>query len=305
MKVAFMGSPQFASVVLAKLLQSTHKVVCVVTQPDAAVGRGHKVKFNPVKTVALAHGIPVLQPPKISLAVDELLQYQPEIIVTCAFGQILRQNVLDAAPHGVINVHGSLLPRYRGAAPIQWAVINGDAETGITIAQTELGLDCGPIIHTVTTPIDPAETAGDLFTRLADLGAAALLTALDQIQTGTAQFVPQDDCLATNAPLLSKEMARLDWRQDAAVLRNLVRGLNPWPVAYFMLGGEMVKVFRASVLPGRAAPGTIVKCSPKEGLVIGCGKDLLRLDAVQVAGKKVVTGADFCNGRHLTVTKLD
>lgn len=299
-----MGTPQFAADVLAGIL-SHHEVVGVVTQPDAAVGRGQQVQFNPVKRLALANGIPVLQPPKISLDLEPLLAWQPEIIVTCAFGQILRQNVLDAAPHGVINVHGSLLPRYRGAAPIQWAVINGETTTGITIAQTELGLDCGAIIQQVTTPIAPKETAGDLFARLPSIAIEALLTALDAIAHGTATFTPQDDRQATNAPMLNKTMAKIDWHQDATKIANLVRGLNPWPVAYFNLAGASVKVYVATAVDGNAIAGTVVNCDPKNGLVIGCGRGCLRIDQLQLAGKKVTTGAAFCNGRDLKNVKID
>ena len=299
-----MGSPQFAADVLSWILPH-HEVVCVVTQPDAAVGRGQKLQFNPVKRLALANGIPVLQPQKISLDLAPLLAFRPNIIVTCAFGQILRQNVLDAAPHGVINVHGSLLPRYRGAAPIQWSVINGEITTGITIAQTELGLDCGPIINQVSTPIAPNETAGDLFARLPGIAVEALLTALTAIANGTATFTPQDDRQATNAPMLNKAMAKIDWQQDAVRIANLVRGLNPWPVAYFELDGTPVKVYAATALAEKAAAGAIVHCDPKNGLVIGCGQGCLRLDQLQIAGKKVMTGAAFCNGRQLKTVKLN
>lgn len=303
MKIAFMGTPQFARDVLAGLL-GHHEIVCVVTQPDAPVGRGQQLQYNPVKTLALANGIPVLQPVKISTDLESLLAYQPDIIVTCAFGQILRQNVLDAASFGVINVHGSLLPHYRGAAPIQWAVIDGATTTGITIAKTELGLDCGPIIHQVATSIEPNETAGDLFARLPQVAVPALLTALTQIEQGTAQFQPQDESQVTMAPRLNKEMAKIDWQRDAVSLANLVRGLNPWPVAYFTLDGEPVKVYGATALPGQAVVGEIVHASAKTGLVIGCGQGLLRLDRLQVAGKKVMSGKDFCNGRNLAKAKI-
>lgn len=304
MKIVFMGTPQFAADVLAGILPY-HSVVGVVTQPDAPVGRGQRVQYNPVKRLAMAHDIPVLQPQKISLELEPLLALQPDIIVTCAFGQILRQNVLDAAPHGVINVHGSLLPRYRGAAPIQWAVINGETTTGITIAQTELGLDCGAIIQQVTTPIAPKETAGDLFARLPSVAIEALLTALDAIAHGTATFTPQDDRQATNAPMLNKAMAKIDWHQDATKIANLVRGLNPWPVAYFNLAGASVKVYAATAVDGNAIAGTVVNCDPKNGLVIGCGRGCLRIDQLQLAGKKVTTGAAFCNGRDLKNVKID
>lgn len=304
MKIAFMGSPQFAASVLAGILPY-HEVVCVVTQPDAAVGRGQQVQFNPVKRLAMEYAIPVLQPTKISLDLAPLLAFKPDIIVTCAFGQILRQNVLDAAPYGVINVHGSLLPHYRGAAPIQWAVINGEKETGITIAQTELGLDCGAIINQISTPIASDETAGDLFTRLPSLAVSALLQALSAIADGTATFTPQDHTQATNAPMLNKAMAKIDWQQDAVKIANLVRGLNPWPVAYFTLDGVPVKVYAATVVDGKVTAGTIVQCDPKHGLIIGCGQGCLRIDQLQLAGKKITTGAAFCNGRDLSNAKID
>ena len=304
MKIAFMGSPKFAAEVLAGILDQ-HEIVCVVTQPDAPVGRGHQMQFNPVKQLAMEHHIPVLQPKKISLDVQPLIAYCPDIIVTCAFGQILRQNVLDAAPHGVINVHGSLLPKYRGAAPIQWAIINGETTTGVTIAQTELGLDCGPIITSLPLVIDPEDTAGDLFNKMTAVGIRALLTALTQIENGTATFTPQDHAAASNAPMLNKTMAKIDWQQDAVTIANLIRGLNPWPVAYFDLSGTPIKVYRATVLSGSATPGMVVQANARDGLIIGCGNNLLKIELLQVPGKKMITGNDFCNGRNLTAMKLD
>ncbi len=205
-----MGSPQFAADVLAGIIDK-HEVVCVVTQPDTVAGRGHQLHISPVKQFALEHNIPVLQPQKISAEAQLLRDYQPDIIVTCAFGQILRQSVLDAAPHGVINVHGSLLPRYRGAAPVQWAVINGEKTTGITILQTELGLDCGPMICAAEMEIQPTATAGEVLHALVPIAIKALLNALEQIEHGTAKFVPQDHQIATMATMLNKDMAKIDW----------------------------------------------------------------------------------------------
>ena len=293
-----MGSPKFAADVLAGLV-AKHDVVCVVTQPDAVAGRGHQLRFSAVKQFAVEHGIPVLQPQKISAEADCLKEYQPDIIVTCAFGQILRQSVLDVAPHGVINVHGSLLPKYRGAAPVQRAVINGDKVTGVTILQTELGLDSGPMIYALPLEIKPTATSGDVLQDMVPVAIQALLTALEQIENGTAKFVPQNETEATVAPMLNKEMAKIDWHCKASEIANLVRGLNPWPIAYFTLNNEVVKVYQATACAGNTEPGKIVNCDARNGLVIGCGDGLLRVELLQLAGKKVMSGKDFCNGRDL------
>ena len=299
-----MGSPKFAADVLAGIINH-HQVVCVVTQPDAVAGRGHKVLFNPVKQFAIEHNIPVLQPEKIIKYADLLKAYQPDIIVTCAFGQILRQSVLDAAPYGVINVHGSLLPRYRGAAPVQWSVINGDRVTGVTILQTELGLDSGPMICSESFTIEPSATSGEVLQAMVPVGVKALLSALQQIEQGVAKFIPQNPEEVTIAPMLNKSMAKIDWTKKATDLVNLVRGLNPWPVAFFVYNGEPVKVFRATAINGQAKPGSVVYCDAQKGLVIGCGEGLLQLDELQLPGKKVITGKDFCNGRDLRSVTLE
>ena len=299
-----MGSPQFAADVLAGIIDK-HQVVCVVTQPDTPAGRGHQMHLSPVKQFAIERGIPVLQPPKISAEAELLRDYRPDIIVTCAFGQILRQSVLDAAPHGVINVHGSLLPRYRGAAPVQWAVINGDKTTGVTILQTELGLDCGPTIYALPLAIQPTQTAGEVLQAMVPVAVDALLQALEQIENGTAKFVPQDHAAVTMAPMLNKIMAKIDWAKSAVDLANLVRGLNPWPIAYFNLNGEPIKVYHATAMDGQAQPGTVVQCDARNGLVIGCGTGVLRIDSLQMAGKKVMSGKDFCNGRDLRSVTLE
>jgi methionyl-tRNA formyltransferase len=305
MKIAFMGTPRFAAVVLEKLIKSKHKVVCVVTQPDAEAGRNRAVKISPVKQFAAAKNIPVLQPLKISGDTAELAKFRPDIIVTCAFGQILRQSVLDLAPFGVINVHGSLLPKYRGAAPIQWAVINGEKETGITIARTELGLDCGPIIEQVKTAIGETETGGELFERLSVIGAEALVAALDKIEGGAAKFIPQDESKATTAPILSKEMGHIDWTGSAKDIVNLVRGLNPWPVAYFLLDGKPVRVYKATALSGYHDNikynmlGSVVLASAKQGLLVQCGDGVISVDELQIPGKKIMTAKEFLNGKAI------
>lgn len=299
-----MGSPQFAANVLAGIIEK-HEVVCVVTQPDTLAGRGHQMHMSAVKQFAIEHGIPVLQPAKISLEAEKLRAYQPDIIVTCAFGQILRQSVLDVAPHGVINVHGSLLPKYRGAAPVQWAVINGDNVTGVTILQTELGLDCGPMICAKQMKIDPTITAGELLCAMVPYAVDALLDALQQIEDGTVVFVPQNHESATIAPMLNKSMAKIDWHKSADDLVNWVRGLNPWPVAFFTLNQESIKVYQATALSIKAKAGAVVECDARHSLIIGCGKGALRIDSLQVAGKKIMAGRDFCNGRDLRGVVLE
>ena len=302
-KIIYMGSPKFAADVLAGIV-NYHNVVCVVTQPDAVAGRGHQVRFSAVKQFAVEHNIPVLQPNKISKEAQLLKQYQADIIVTCAFGQILRQSVLDATPHGVINVHGSLLPKYRGAAPVQWSVINGDKVTGVTILQTELGLDSGSMICAAPMTIDAKATSGEVLQAMVPVAVETLLDALKQIEAGTAKFVPQDENQATVAPMLNKEMAQIDWSKKADDLVNLVRGLNPWPIAYFMLNDEPVKVYQATALVGKAQAGEIVQCDARNGLVIGCGEGLLKIESLQLPGKKVRSGKDFCNGRDLSAVQL-
>jgi len=209
-----MGSPQFAADVLAGIVDK-HDVVCVVTQPDAVAGRGHQVRFSAVKQFAIEKNIPILQPVKISLEAELLKQYQADIIVTCAFGQILKQSVLDIVPHGVINVHGSLLPKYRGAAPVQWSVINGDKVTGVTILQTELGLDSGPMICSEPFKIEPTATSGEVLQAMVPVAVKALLNALEQIEKGTAKFIPQNSDEVVFAPMLNKEMAKIDWAKKA------------------------------------------------------------------------------------------
>jgi len=278
MKIAFFGTPDFAIPSLrALLMRKKHKVVCVVCQPDKPSGRGMGTVFSPVKKFALEHKIPLLQPERISKELKLLDPYNPDIIITCAFGQILRQNVLDYCKYGVINVHASLLPKYRGSSPIQWAIIKGEKTTGITIAQTELGLDTGDILHTVLCDIGDNETAGELFVRLANLGATALLDALEKIENGTVKRIPQDHAQATHYPMLKKEDGKIDMSKTPTEIVNLVRGLNPWPGTYFSSNIGDIRVHKASVVDGK-----------------------LQLDIVQAPGKRAIPYKDFLNGhKHI------
>ena len=288
MKVAFFGTPSFAVPTLEKLAKSNaHKIVCIVTQPDKPVGRGGKVVYSSVKQFGLDNNIPVLQPAKISDNVNLLDEYKPDIIVTCAYGQILEQNVLDYCKYGVINVHGSLLPKYRGSSPIQWAVINGEKKTGITIMQTDIGLDTGDIIKTREIEIGDDETAGDVFEKLSLLGADLLLEVLGVIEAGMATKTPQDNSQATHLPMLSKEKASIDFTKSAEEIRNFVRGMNPWPVAWFEHSGEVIRVYKANVGKGDF-------CFP-------CKDGYVNFEIIQMPGGKVLPVKDYINGRKIRI----
>jgi methionyl-tRNA formyltransferase len=316
MKIAFFGTPEFAIPSLTALVRSSaHEVVCVVTQPDKPSGRGGEVRMGAVKQFALANGIAVLQPERISNTVNILDPFKPDIIVTCAFGQMLRENVLKYCNYGVINVHASLLPKYRGSSPIQWAVINGEKTTGITIMQTDIGMDTGDIILKVPVEIEENETAGDLTVRLAEIGALALLKALEQIENKTARFCPQNNFEASVFPMLSKETARINWTRSAFEINNLIRGLNPWPIAYFSSGVD-VRVYRATPIDLEQAKqipylhfddksfvqfGTVLHASSTHGMFICCNRSVLRLDVIQIPGGRAIETRDFLNGRSFAV----
>ena len=301
LRVCFMGTPDVAATTLQQLVNSTHEVVCVVTQPDKAVGRGGRVEFSPVKKLALELGLPVFQPAKISTELDLLDPYKPDVIVTCAFGQILRQNVLDYAPHGVINVHYSLLPKYRGSSPVQWAIMNGETVTGVTVAKTELALDSGDIILVEKAEISPTETAGELLTRLAPIGAKLLIKALDKLKESDSDlFTPQDHAAATHFPMLKKEDGRIDWSKSANEIANQVRAMNPWPVAYFMAKGEVIRVYQASIVAGNLPPVATAR-----NLLVKCGDgNFLSLEKLQAPGGKVLSVRDFLNGRRITAEDI-
>jgi methionyl-tRNA formyltransferase len=263
-----------------------HELVCIVTQPDKPSGRGGKVTHSPVKQFGLTHGIPVLQPEKISDEINLLDEFKVDVIVTCAYGQILRQNVLDYCKHGVINVHASLLPKYRGSSPIQWAVINGECVTGITIMQTALGLDEGDIILQRDCYIPEDFTARDLFDSLSQLAGLALMHALDRIAKGTATWTPQNHAEATSYPKLTKEMARIDFSKTRREIINFVRGMYSWPVAWFDHKGQVVRVYKAS----------------EEGcFCFACADGYVSFDVIQLDGGKALPARDYINGRKIRV----
>lgn len=304
MKIIFLGTPDFSVPSLQALIDSPHEVLAVVTQPDKPAGRSGKLCFSPVKELALKYNIPVLQYKKIRFeGVRDLKDLAPDIMVTCAFGQILSKEIIDIAPHGIINVHASLLPLYRGAAPIQWSVINGDKQTGITIMQTEEGIDTGDIIKVEKTDIGNEETSEELFERLSVLGANALIKALDDIESGKAVFIKQNDELATHVKMLKKEDGLLNFNQNSETLRNFIRGMNSWPSAYTFLNGKMFKVFKGSIYSGdfNAPCGTVVLADNKNGLVVKTKDGALRLDVIQAEGGKKMTDTDYLIGHKIPV----
>jgi methionyl-tRNA formyltransferase len=298
-RIVFAGTPEFARLILAELLQGPEEVVGIFTQPDRPAGRGRALQVSPVKQEALAAGIPIFQPEscKTGETLDLLRSLAPDLLIVVAYGQILPQAVLDLPPRGAINVHASLLPAWRGAAPIARAIAAGDKESGVAIMQMEAGLDSGPVLWAERVPIAPDDTAASLHDRLARLGSAALRRALDGLWANRLKPVPQAPALATYARKLKKEEARIDWQLPAATLERLVRAFNPSPVAHTLFRDKGLRVWQTQVLAvrGEQAPGTI-SAVEKDGIVVTCGEDQLQLLAVQPAGKGVLSGSDFARG---------
>lgn len=299
LRLVFAGTPEFAAEHLKALLDTPHSIVAVYTQPDRPAGRGQKLMPSPVKQLALQHGIPVLQPPTLrdADAQAELKALGADLMVVVAYGLILPQVVLDTPRLGCINSHASLLPRWRGAAPIQRAVEAGDAESGVTVMQMEAGLDTGPMLLKVATPISAEDTGGTLHDRLASLGPQAVVQAIAQLAAGTLVGDVQDDALATYAHKLNKDEARLDWNRPAEELERLVRAFNPWPICHSTLGGEPLKVLAAQLADGSGQPGQILAAS-KDGLTVACGSGALRLTRLQLPGGKPLNFADLFNSRR-------
>ncbi|WP_406665417.1 methionyl-tRNA formyltransferase [Gallaecimonas sp. GXIMD1310] len=299
LRIIFAGTPDFAARHLAALLASHHQVVAVYTQPDRPAGRGKKLTASPVKQLAEQHQLPIQQPASLKSpeAQAVLRQYQADVMVVVAYGLILPQAVLDTPRLGCLNVHGSLLPRWRGAAPIQRAIWAGDSETGVTIMQMDKGLDTGAMLHKAALPITADDTSASLYNKLAELGPEALLYTLDRLTQLTAQ--PQDDSLANYAQKLSKEEARIDWQLGAAQLERCVRAFNPWPVSFFEHQQQAIKVWAASCLPAtsQARPGTII-ASSKAGIDVATGDGVLRISQLQLPGKKAMAAADVLNARQ-------
>lgn len=308
MRILFMGTPDFAVASLSALLAAGHEVCGVFTQPDKPKNRGMKLQASPVKEFALAHDIPVFQPVKMrdGEAMGYIRDLDPALIVVAAYGRILPDDILDYPAHGCINVHSSLLPRYRGAAPINWAILNGDRTTGVTIMHMAAELDAGDIILQGETDIGPDETAPELFDRLAALGGALLVEAVGQIERGEAARTPQTASEVTYAPMLGRELSPMDWTKPAQTLHDQVRGLLPWPCATAEFGGVRCKVFSAAVLDGTTdlKPGTVAEAG-KDGIVMACGGgSLLRVRELQPDGKKRMAAADFLRGHPLTAGEM-
>ena len=308
MRIIFLGTPAFSVNSLDALVKSKHSVVAVVTQTDKPTERGNKIEFSAVKKYALANEIPLFQFPKISRdGVVDLKALEPDVMVTAAYGQILSQEVLDIPRLGTINVHASLLPKYRGASPIQTAIINGDAETGVTIMKTEIGLDTGDIIDSVSTPIFEDETAGELSERLADLGSKLLLDVLDKLEQGTAVLTQQEHINATVTAKISKNDAVINWNKSTKEITSLILGTNPNPIARTTLGNDQIKVYRAknanitlSEEEKALKPGTILPTSSvKSGVFVKTGDTAIELLEMQFPGGKVLTAKQLFNGRKL------
>lgn len=299
LRIVFAGTPEFATEHLAALLGTPHQIVAVYTQPDRPAGRGQKLMPSPVKKLALEHGIEVLQPQTLRApeAQAQLAALNADLMVVVAYGLILPQVVLDMPRLGCINSHASLLPRWRGAAPIQRAIEAGDQESGVTVMQMEAGLDTGPMLLKVATPITRDDTGGSLHDRLAQLGSQAVLQAVEQLAAGTLQGQVQDDALATYAHKLNKDEARIDWQQDAQQLSQRIRAFFPWPVCHSQLGESAIKVLVAEVSAGQGQPGTILSAS-KEGLLVACGQGALLLTRLQMPGGKPLAFADLYNSRR-------
>ena len=303
MRIVYMGTPDFAVNPLHALAEAGYEVVGVVTQPDKPKGRGKTMLPTPVKEEAMKHGFPVFQPVKVrDPEFQEVLEgLEPDIIVVAAFGQIIPKSILELPKYGCINIHASLLPKYRGAAPIQQAVIDGEKESGVTIMQMGAGLDTGDMISKIIVPLAADETGGSLFDKLSEVGAKLCVKTMEAIENGTAVYTPQDDALATHTGKIQKEMGSIDWSKDAEVIERLVRGLNPWPSAYTRIDDKNLKIWRAKVISHevKAAPGCILKVT-KDELEVQTGNGVLALLEVQLEGKKRMTTDAFLRGYQVT-----
>lgn len=307
MKILFMGTPLFAVPSLEALVAAGHQVVGVFSQPDKPKNRGMKLQPTPVKVCAQVHDIPVFQPTKLrdGAALETIRQLEPDLIVVAAYGRILPQEILDYPRLGCVNVHSSLLPKYRGAAPINWAILNGEKETGVTIMHMAPALDAGDIIAQRATPIDPDETAEALYDRLARLGADLLAETLPRLADGTAPRTPQAEDQATLAPMLSRDLSPMDFTRPAQALHDQVRGLIPWPAATMDLNGVRCKVFATAVLGETTgkAPGSVIQAD-KKGLKLACGGGtVLGIQVLQAAGGKRMAAADYLRGHPIPVNE--
>jgi len=303
-----MGTPDFSVGTLESLIEAGHEIAAVFTQPDKPKGRGNEVQFSPVKEVALKYNIQVFQPVKVRTLefVTVLKEINPDVIVVVAFGQILSKEILEMPKYGCVNVHASLLPKYRGAAPIQWAVIDGEKESGVTTMQMDVGIDTGDMIMKTVVPISEDETGGSLFDKLKVAGAKLCVETLKQLEDGTAVFEKQDDSLSNYAKILNKSLGNIDWNMPAVNIERLIRGLNPWPSAYSKLGNKTLKIWKAKVIEKEAEgeAGTIVAVE-KDAIHVKTGAGILAIQELQLEGKKRMPAGDFLRGVSLeTGTRL-
>lgn len=301
MKIVFMGTPDFSVGALDALVEAGHEIIAVVTQPDKPKGRSGQMQFPPVKECALRHGLTVLQPVKIKTPewVDKLRELKADVFVVAAFGQILSKEILDMPKYGCVNIHASLLPKYRGAAPINWAIINGEKETGVTIMQMNEGVDTGDMLSHVVVPIAPKETAESLFDKLAKAGAELIVETLPKLEAGEIVPVPQDESQSSHVKMMNKSLGKIDWNQDAVVIERLVRGLNSWPSAYTYYQGKSVKLWDCDVVEAaaKAVPGTIIAVA-KDSFDVATGNGALRVLELQLEGKKRMDTKSFLLGNQ-------
>lgn len=307
MRIVFLGTPDFGVPSLEALIREGHEVVAAFTQPDRPKGRGKKMESCPVKVCAQAHDIPVYQPVKIRLeSVEDLKALAPDLCVTAAFGQILSQEILDIPRIGTVNVHSSLLPKYRGSSPINWAIICGETVTGVTTMMTDKGMDTGDILLQREVEILPGETAGELTDRLAVLGADLLIETIRQLENGSCPRMPQDHEKMSYYPMLKKEMGLIDWQMDAHDIICRIRGLSPWPGTYTFVKGEMLKIWQGAEEEATAGlPGDILEADGKKGLLVKAGKNAVRVLELQAQGGKRMKAVDYLRGHPITVNACD
>lgn len=302
MRIVFMGTPEFAVPSLKALCENGYEVVGVFTQPDRPKGRGNKLAASPVKEYAVSQNIPVYQPQRIRRdGVEDLKALAPDLCVTAAFGQILSQEILDIPPMGNINVHASLLPRHRGSAPINWAILQGDRQAGVTTMMMDKGIDTGDMLLKSATDILPGETAGELTLRMSRMGAELLLETLRQLENGTLVRIPQDEAAMTYDPMLDKAMGVIDWTLTARDIVNRIHGLNPWPGCSTAIQGGRLKLLRAQAAEGAGQPGEIIAADAKTGLTIACGEGAVNILQLQAPGGKPMNARDYLRGHPMAV----
>lgn len=307
MKVIFMGTPDFSVGTLEALVAAGHEVVLVVTQPDKPKGRGKEMQFTPVKECALKYNIPVFQPRRVREAdcIEELRRYNADIMVVVAFGQILPKEILEMTAYGCVNVHASLLPKYRGAAPIQWSIIDGEGVTGVTTMQMDEGLDTGDMLLKTEIPIDAKETGGSLHDKLAEAGAKLCVETLQALQNKAVTPIPQGETTTAYAKMLNKQLGNIDWTQSAVAIERLIRGLTPWPSAYTDWNGKVMKIWDSEVVEGASGekPGTIVQVE-KDAFYVQTGEGFLKVRMLQIPGKKKMDAGAFLRGYQIKTGEL-